>query len=43
VNADAPEQRIDGALRLADHRPNPPPFDRPLLRARLSDIACPAH
>jgi hypothetical protein len=43
VNADAPEQRIDYAFQLADHRPDPPSLDQPLPRARFPDTACPAH
>jgi hypothetical protein len=26
VDANPPEQRIDGAFRLAEHRPDPPPI-----------------
>jgi hypothetical protein len=39
----APEQRIDDAFQLADHRPDPPSLDKPLPRTRFPDSASPAH
>jgi hypothetical protein len=29
------EQRVDGALQLADHRPDPTPLDQPLPRTNI--------
>ena len=41
-DARLPEQRIDGALQLADHRADPPALNQPLPHARLPDAPCPA-
>jgi hypothetical protein len=42
VNADAPEQRIDAALQLADHWPDPPSLNQPLPRTRFPSQTPPA-
>ena len=43
VNADAPEQRIDGMSQFANHRPDPPSLDQPLLRTRFPETATPSR
>jgi len=35
------KQRIDGALELADHRPDPPTFHQPLPRAGVPGAPLP--
>jgi hypothetical protein len=38
-----PEQRIDGALEVAEDRSDSPPLDQPAARARLLQAPCPSH